>query len=38
MISRFRFGSAAEAAFLPSIADGDLTIADLDRILMGRQG
>jgi hypothetical protein len=38
MISRFRFGSAAEVALLPSIADDDLTIVDLDRILMGRQG
>ena len=29
MISRYRFGSAAEAAFLRSFADGDLTIANL---------
>jgi predicted nucleic acid-binding protein len=29
MISRYRFGSTAEAAFLRSFADGDLTIANL---------
>jgi predicted nucleic acid-binding protein len=29
MISRYRFGSAAEAAFLRSFADGELTIANL---------
>ena len=29
MISRYNFGSAAEAAFLRSFADGDLVVADL---------
>jgi predicted nucleic acid-binding protein len=29
MISRYNFGSAAEAAFLRSFADGDLVVANL---------
>lgn len=29
MISRYRFGSAAEAAFLRSFADGELTVGNL---------
>lgn len=30
MIGRYNFGSAAEAAFLRSFADGDLVVANLD--------